>query len=472
MTQFVNKPFQLVYVNSIDAYIPELWAQESVEILVESMVISNLVHKDFSNEVASFGDLIHTRKPAEFEAKRKTNDDNVTIQDASAAKIQIPLDQHLHTSFMLKDGEESKSFKSLRDEYLVPAVTSIARALDLILLGECHQFFTNAEGFAGGLTTSNVIEAIIQTRKRMNRNKAHGTGRNLIMGPDSEATALQVSTFHEADKLGDDGTAMREASLGRKFGFDIWTSQNVPNTVGIPENASAPLVDNSGGYPVGTTLVHVDVAGSALKVGQWIAIGGVPHQITALGTLSTQDIDVTISPALRSAVLDDAEVTIGGECLQNYASGYAIGYAKEIVVDGITGTIPVGSLMSFATPGTPNVIKGEKYSVIATTESGSDTIGVTLNKPLDVALAENDELHLAPAAEHNFAFHKNAIALVSRPLAQAPSGLALSSVASANGIGVRVTITYNGEKQGLLVTIDLLCGIEMLDVALGSVMIG
>jgi hypothetical protein len=468
----LSKTFKVVYANSIDAYIPELWAQESVAILVENMVIANLIHRDFSNEVAKFGDIVHTRKPAEFTALRKTDADSVTVQDASATDIQVPLDQHFHTSFMIKDGEETKSFKQLRDEYLAPAVTSIAQAIDKVLLGESHQFFTNAEGIRGGLTSSNIIQYIVETRKRMNINKAYEVGRNMILSPTTEATALLVSTFHEADKVGDEGTAMREASLGRKFQFNMFMCQNAPSTTGCPVNASTPLIDLTAGYAIGSTAIHVDTAGSALKVGHWISVGGVLHHVTALGTLATQDIDVTISPGLRVAVADDAEVTIGGECLVNDAGNYAIGYAKEITVDGITGTIPVGTLCSFATPGTPNVIKGEKYSVISTTETGTDTTGITLNKPLDVALNNDDEIHLGPPAEHNFAFHRNALALVSRPLSAAPAGLALSSVASANGIGVRVTITYNGSQQGVLVTVDLLCGLEVLDTALGAVLIG
>lgn len=466
------KPFKLVYVNSIDPYIPEIWASESLEILLENMVISNLVHRDFSDEVASFGEFVNTRKPAEFSAKRKDVNDNVTIQDATAVNVQVALNQHLHTTFLIRDAENSKSFKQLVAEYLVPAVSSIAQALDKILLGESHAFFTNAEGIANGLTTTNIIQYIVETRKRMNINKAHESGRNLILTPTTEAVALQTQTFHEADKVGDDGSALREASLGRKFQFSTFMSQNAPSTVSIPENSSIPLIDNAAGYPIGTTLIHVDVAGSALEVGQWIKVGGVVHQITTLGTLTVEDIDVTISPALRVAVADNDPVTIGGQALINEASDYAAGYSKEIVIDGITGTIPVGSLVTLATIGTPNVILAEQYAVIETTESGSDTIGITLNKPLATAVTNNDIVHLGPEAEHNFAFHKNALALVSRPLAAAPANLALSSVASANGIGVRVTITYNGDKQGTLVTVDLLCGIKVLDVDLGAVLIG
>jgi len=466
------RPFQLAYANDLDAYIPELWANESVAILVENMVIANLIHRDFSPLIANFGDIVHTRKPAEFTAVRKTNADNVTIQDASATDIQVPLDQHFHTSFKIKDGEESKSFKQLSDEYLRPAVLSLATAIDKVLLGESHSFLANGEGIASGLTSSNIKAAIIDTRKRMNINKAYEGARNLILTPNTEAEALKLDLFISADKIGDEGTAMREASLGRKLGFDMFMCQNSPSTIGIPVTSTSVLVDLAAGYAKGSTTIHVDGAGSALKVGMWFSVGGALHEITSLGTLATQDIDVTFTPPLRAAVADDDVVTVGDVGLVNLTAGYAAGYSKEIVVDGITGEIPVGTLVKFATPGTPEVIKSGVYSVIAATLTGSDTTGITLNKPLAVALANNDEINFSPPAEHNFAFHKNALALVSRPLAPAPRGLAISSTASMGGVGIRVTITYDGVGQGVLVTVDLLCGLKMLDVNLGAVMLG
>jgi hypothetical protein len=110
--------------------------------------------------------------------------------------------------------------------------------------------------------------------------------------------------------------------------------------------------------------------------------------------------------------------------------------------------------------------------VTATSETATNTTGITLNKPLDLLLADTDVAAFGPAAQANFAFHRNALALVSRPLSPAPAGLALSSIADANGVGVRVTMTYNGDKQGVLVTVDLLCGIKVLDLNLGALLIG
>lgn len=468
-----TQPFKTVYANSLDAFIPELWAQEAVQILLENMVIANLIHRDFSDAVANFGDIVHTRKPAEFTAKRKVDADDVTVQNAESTDIPVPLNQHFHTTFRIKDGEESKSFQELVQIYLQPAVWSIAQALDKVLLGEVHSFWQNGEGLSATLSDTTVKAELINTRKRMNINKAHEAGRNLILTPDTEAEMLKLDTFTEADKVGDDGSALREASLGRKFQFNMFMAQNTPSTIGIPTSSITALVDLTAGYAIGDTIIHLDVDGSNAEAGMWITFdNGVVHIITATANLASEDVDVTIDPPLRAAVANDKTVVMGARGLCDEAADYAAGYAKELVIDGITGIIPVGTGVKLLTVGTPNVALADVYAVIETTEVAGDTVEIVLNKPLATIWTENDVVMFTPPARHNFAFHKNALALVSRPLAPAPAGLALSSVANFGGIGIRVTMTYDGVKQGTLVTVDLLCGIKVLDTALGAVLIG
>lgn len=41
---FVPK-FNAAYDNSVDAFIPEFWANESIAILEENMIMGNLVHR-------------------------------------------------------------------------------------------------------------------------------------------------------------------------------------------------------------------------------------------------------------------------------------------------------------------------------------------------------------------------------------------------------------------------------------------
>ena len=457
----------LAYANDTDAFVPELWANESLIILEENMVMASLVHRDFEDLVQNFGDIVNTRRPAEFVAKRKTNDDTVTIQDATATNVQVPLDQHFHTSFIIKDGEESKSFKDLVTEFLRPAMISIARAVDLVISGQVYQFLTNVAGTLGSAATK---ADLLGVREVMNRNKVLDRPRNLVLTPDAESDLLAIEAFVEADKVGDDGTALREASLGRKFGFDIFMAQNQPEVQVGNTLVAGMLVNNVAGYAKGDTVLTVDgaIAAADSAIGLWITVEGddIPQQITAI--VGDPVTSITISPGLDKAVADNAPVTIYVPGAVNLAAGYAIGFSKEIVVDGFVGNeVQVGQLVRF---GDGSVT--DDYAVIDVNVLAGDTIGITLDRPLAVALLDNAEVNIGPAGSYSFAFHRNALALVIRPLAAPKAGAgALSSVASHNGVAIRVVITYDGDKQGHLVTLDLLCGVAILDTNLGAVMV-
>ncbi len=92
---------------------------------------------------------------------------------------------------------------------------------------------------------------------------------------------------------------------------------------------------------------------------------------------------------------------------------------------------------------------------------------------MEAAIADNAAINFGPGGEYNFAFVKNAIAVVTRPLAAPKAGTgALSYVANYNGLSMRAVITYNGTKQGHLVTLDMLVGVKVLDDRMGVVVYG
>ena len=148
---YLSQPFVACYDNNLDAYIPELWAQEGLAILEENMVMANLVHRDFENEIAKFGDVVNTRKPGEFRIRRKTDGTTLVQQDATATNVPVPLDQWFYESFIIRDGEGSKSFQELKDIYLHPAMLSIARGVDRCLLGRIHAFLGGPQNRIGRL---------------------------------------------------------------------------------------------------------------------------------------------------------------------------------------------------------------------------------------------------------------------------------------------------------------------------------
>lgn len=462
--------FVLHYDNNLDAFVPEMWAMESVAILTENMVAANLVHRDFEFMFARQGDVVNTRKPAEFVAKRKTAGDNVTIQNADATNIPVPLDQHVHTSFLIRDGEESKSFKSLVDEYLFPATLSLARFVDQMVLGQYPQFLPNQAGSLGGLTKDNAVQYITEVGLVMDRNKAFNTGRQQIWTPEAQALLIQNPTFHQADKVGDDGTALRTASLGEKLNFRHWMAQNMSQVVAVSSATQTASVNNVGGYPVGATSIAVDGASeaSADYAGRFITINGKVYRLTA-GTITTNAGTLTLESGLVEAVADDDVVTVYESASVDNAGGYAAGYAKYIAVDDGAGAQPgelqVGQMVAFGTA-------SARYTVIEvdTDTSATETL-ILLDRPLEASIADDASVNYGPeGGGFNLAFHRNALTLAIRPLAMPRQGTgAVSGLAQMAGATMRVVVTYDGDKQGHLVTLDFLAGIKILDTALGAV---
>ncbi len=449
------------YDNSIDPFIPEYWANESVLILEENMVMGNLVHRDFSPLVANAGDTVNTRKPAEFTAKRKTNADDVTIQDASAQNIQVPLDQYIHVSFIIKDGEQSKAFKNLVQEYLHPAMLANARMLDKVLCAQAVQFRANNVGGLGQMTKTNVQQYMVQARDKLNRQKCYDNGRNLLITSNSEAQMLQTDLFVQAQQVGDNGTALREASVGKKFGFQTFMDINTPG----PTSAMTATGTTTGALAAkGAATITLS---SARKIGQYVTIVGdmTPLRGSTNSTTFTLAAPVT---ALPNAVANGVAVTTYETGLVDKVAGYLAGYAGYIAVDG-TGVPVVGQLVSFNDgDGATGSIRTPEY--VITDVTGST---IQLDRPLETALANEDLVCYGPNGDFNFAFHRNAIALVNRPLALPMAGVgARSAVVEYNGLSMRVTISYQGVSQGHLVTLDSLFGVKQLDVNLGCLMYG
>jgi hypothetical protein len=458
-------PFVNVHANNIDALIPELWAQESLAILEENMIAANLVHRDFEPTLAKFGDTVHTRRPGEFVANRKTTTDDVTVQDATSTDVQVPLNQHVHVSFLIRDGEESLAFQDLVTTYMAPAMLAQARFIDQVVLGQYPQFLTNRYGTLLGLQSTNVKAAILGVRNLMNVNKAHPEGRNLIWCPNSETVALSLAEFTQVQNVDDGGVALREAYLGRKFQFQNYMCQNMAD-VSIGSTTSTGAINNASGYAKGSTVLTVDGITGIIMTNTWLKIAGddQPLRVTAHTETLGNTTSITVDKGLSAAVVDNAVITFYTPGAINFASGYASGWSKPLVVDGFTVAPKVGQ---FVTIGTTNT------SVVYTVIGNPTTTSIMLDRPLEAAVSDNDTVNIGPAGSYNLAFHRNAMTLVVRPLAQPRAGVgALSAVVNHNGLSMRATITYDGTKQGHLVTLDMLCGVKVLDTNLGAVLIG
>jgi len=446
--------------NDIDALIPEVWAQEALMVLEANAVAAGLVYRDFEDEIAQFGDVVNAHRPRKFSTYRKGYDDDVVTQAAVADNIPVPLNQHLYTSFIIKDGEESKSFKSLRDMYLVPALEAINQAMDVMVLGQVYNFLGNSVGKLGTALDEDIV---VDVETKFNTLHVPPGARWGLLTPQAKGQMSKIDKFTDAQRIGDDGSMIRTGALGFLYGTNWVMAQNAPSISADREVATTAL---TAAAAAGATslVVTAFTTGHDAHLGGWLTVAGdmTPQKIVS-ATDGTETIVIT--PGLKYACLDTAVVTIYVPGAVNLPANYVAGWPKPVVIETVTVAPENGQLLSFDDPAAVAAFTSESaYAVMP----GASITSVLPEVPLRAATPDEHAVGLGPSGNYSFCFHPEAIALVTRPLAAPAAGTgALAYVASYNGLSIRVVITYDGVKQGHLVTVDMLCGIKVLNTDLG-----
>ena len=248
---------------------PSIIAKEALMVLRNNAVMSKLVHRDYSDEFAAVGDTITIRKPASFEAKEFSALTGIDIQDATEnGSTTVTMDKLLDVSFAVTSKEMTLDIADFSKQLLVPAMQAFADKIDKYLIGATANATHRKTHATGAITPDDMIDA----RKFLTQNAAPLTDRNFVIGADAEADLLKSQLFVSAEKVGDNGTALREASLGRKFGMDTYVDQNIERgengapSIAFHKNALA-LVTRPLALPQGAANAHIEnYDGFALRV--------------------------------------------------------------------------------------------------------------------------------------------------------------------------------------------------------------
>lgn len=215
-------------------FIPEIVAAEALGYLAANTVMIPLVNRDYENEIAQYGDTVNVTKRGNLSVNLKAANTATTKQTPSGDKFPVVLNRHAEITFLIEDPARAMSRPDILRGYVSDAVQVHAEAIDTYLLGFYSGFSTtpvDATGGSGGVVAGTVTEA----RRIFNNARVPQAGRNIIWHPDAEAELLEEEKFTSSD-FGDDGSAVREAFIGRKYGFNHLMSQLVVESSGEAKN--------------------------------------------------------------------------------------------------------------------------------------------------------------------------------------------------------------------------------------------
>lgn len=220
--------------NSLTAFDPTIWSKQGIAILREKIAMPKLVRVDFQNDLAQMGDVVNTRKPATMTVNDvdTDGDSGLTVQNVSATNVAVTLNSHKHATWRIKDREASRSISNLMTEYMDPAMLAIANTLDKSLLS----LHTSSSYLIAVASATGWRDGLNSARTQLNKNRAPESNRVLVVSDDDEGAIGNQDLVVKINE-GGDPRVLREGSLGRLKGFDIYRSSNI---LGV--NTGSPLV--------------------------------------------------------------------------------------------------------------------------------------------------------------------------------------------------------------------------------------
>ena len=132
------------------------------------------------------------------------------------------MDKHLDVSFAVTSKQMTMDIADFSAQLLVPAMQAFNDKIDKMLIALESEATARHAHSTGAIAPADLIAA----RKFLTENAAPMADRRFVIGATAEADLLGNELFVSAEKVGDTA-ALKEASLGRKFGMDIYVDQNI-----------------------------------------------------------------------------------------------------------------------------------------------------------------------------------------------------------------------------------------------------
>lgn len=312
--------------NDLRALMPKILAQGLITVR-ENIPMSLLVNKDFSLDSMNRGDTVNVSVPV---AMGDAIDVTPAVYAAPTAdlvptSIPIKLDQWKESPFTMTEKDLLEVDSNYPNRQIQEAARAISRTIEKSLLN-LYKFVPNTIGTVGtapftqesGSTpfpTHMGIGAIRAAKNVLSNNLTPEQDRYIVLNPDAEANASTLPQFSSAANAGSNLTIV-EGQIGRKFGFDWYSSTNIPVHTTTLAGSGAITASGSANLQGSVSLTVAGVT-TAATPGDTFTIAGDPKPYSVLPGSTTGSL--LVSPPLRRAFANGAVVTpvVQGASAQN-----------------------------------------------------------------------------------------------------------------------------------------------------------
>lgn len=230
---------------AITLFSPDQAAKATLSSLRRLTLLPRTVRQDFSTEfVAGRGQTVNVLGPISAgEAKVYTKANRaaraaIQFNDIEQEWFPVTLDDQVYNAVRLPDDFATFTLEDMTRQVLRPQAESAVDALATPLISEMTAIATDASIPAVAPDGSNIRQVLIKARQVLNDRKIPAAGRTFAIGSDLEAAALSDELLQKVNESGS-SDVLRDATLGRLFGFTIVADPTLPSDFGVAYHKDA-----------------------------------------------------------------------------------------------------------------------------------------------------------------------------------------------------------------------------------------
>nr|DAI52415.1 MAG TPA: Major capsid protein [Caudoviricetes sp.] len=219
---------------SVKNFIPQIWSARLLAHLDKIHVYAGLVNRDYEGEITQFGDTVKINQIGDITIKKYTGAKIDDPDELTGEQNTLVIDQANYFNFAIKDVDNAQTNPKLMNEAMARAAYGLNDTIDSLLAG------IMVAGAAGAIgsdespivpTKDDAYDLLVDLGTELTEKNVPLVGRWVVVPPFYHGFLQKDSRF-----VGN-GTDVNMAILqgghiGAAAGFQIYVSNNVPNTEG------------------------------------------------------------------------------------------------------------------------------------------------------------------------------------------------------------------------------------------------
>jgi hypothetical protein len=341
--------------NNISAIIPVIFAQ-GLNVLRGNCVMPSMVNNSFSTNAMEKGQVVTIPIPS----ANATNDVvpgpyAPDSGNSTPTVAQISLDYWREAPFTLTEQEMAQAAAGYPARQANAAVVALAEYVNSTIFSKYKKLGLST-GTPGTAPFASSVDNAVDLKELLTTWKAPIGDRRLVLDTVAMGNALKLGAFAYALNSSDPNV-MREGEIGRKYGFNWFEDQQVPQhtagtiTTGLATKASTAVAAGSKTF-LATTAASTGAC--ALVAGDIITIAGHPRTYSlaadAAQPAAATDVSLTLNQPLAQALVGSEAITVKASHRVNLAfHADCFGFASR-TLEHVAGAEPNPNSMQVADP--------------------------------------------------------------------------------------------------------------------------